>query len=50
MLIKKKKKMKSYTILLFCESFSKFFCTKLDLLQNIWKFYGGLFGQHVRRF
>ena len=38
--------MKNWTILLFSGSFSKICCTKLDLLQDIRKFYGALFDVH----
>ena len=38
--------MKNGTILLFSGSLSKIFCTKLDLLQDIRKFYGALFDVH----
>ena len=36
-----------YTILLFFGGLSKICCTKLDLLQDIQKFYGELFDMHV---
>ena len=39
--------MKNYTILLFSGGLSKICCTKLDLLQDIRKFYGELFDMHV---
>ena len=38
--------MKNWTILLFSGSLSKICCTKLDLLQDIRKFYGALFDVH----
>ena len=38
--------MKNGTILLFSGSLSKICCTKLDLLQDIRKFYGALFDVH----
>ena len=38
--------MKNWTILLFSGSLSKMCCTKLDLLQDIRKFYGPLFDVH----
>ena len=38
--------MKNWTILLFSGSLSKICCTKLDLLQDIQKFYGALFDVH----
>ena len=39
--------MKNYTILLFSGDLSKICWTKLDLLQDIRKFYGELFDVHV---
>ena len=39
--------MKNYTILLFSVSLGKICCTKLDLLQNIRKFYGQLFDMRI---
>ena len=39
--------MKNYTILLFSGGLSKIDCTKLDLLQDIQKFYGKLFDVHL---
>ena len=38
--------MKNWTILLFSGSLTKICCTKLDLLQDIRKFYGALFDVH----
>ena len=39
--------MKNYTILLFSGDLSKICWTKLDLLQDIQKFYGELFDVHM---
>ena len=39
--------MKNYTILLFSGGLTKICCTKLELLQDIRKFYGELYDMHV---